>query len=263
MDDPSAIVASGYDAFYGSWGTSPTLLAIWRENVTGDFPQQFAHISFVRLADLQSLRDGLNLSPGTLLVDLACGAGGPGLWTAETSGAQLVGVDLSAAGIEQAAATAATLGMADRATFSRGSFERTGLSTGAADGAMSVDALQYAPDKARAFAEVARILRPGGTLAFVAFELAADRVSGLPVWHDPVPDYRPVLERAGFGVQTYRQLEGWRERVTAAFESVIANREALEAELGEGAAQVLILEASITLEIQPYCGHAFAVARRL
>jgi ubiquinone/menaquinone biosynthesis C-methylase UbiE len=38
--------------------------------------------------------------------------------------------------------------------------------------------LQYAPNKAQAFAEVARILRPGGRFAFVAFELDQSRVAG-------------------------------------------------------------------------------------
>ena len=40
---------------------------------------------------------------------------------------------------------------------------------------MTVDALQYAPNKVQAFAEVARILRPGGRFAFVAFELDPSR----------------------------------------------------------------------------------------
>ena len=45
MDDVTAVVASGYDAFYSSWGTSPTLRPIWREKVTRDFSDQFVHIS--------------------------------------------------------------------------------------------------------------------------------------------------------------------------------------------------------------------------
>ena len=42
---------------------------------------------------------------------------------------------------------------------------------------MTVDALQCAPDKTNALAEVARILRPTGRFAFVAFELDAERKS--------------------------------------------------------------------------------------
>lgn len=51
--DASDLVASGYEAFYKAWGKSPTLRQIWREHVTGsDYPEEFAHISFLPLAVL-------------------------------------------------------------------------------------------------------------------------------------------------------------------------------------------------------------------
>jgi len=258
------LVASGYDTFYASWGKSPRLRAIWREKVTGpDFPDQFAHISFLRLAELRALCDGLRLADKCVLVDLACGAGGPGLWAAHSYGTRLIGIDLSAVAVERATANAAGLGLAALASFRQGSFERTGLHEASADAAMSVDALQYAPNKARALAETARVLRPGGIFGFVAFELDANRVSGLPVWNDdPVSDYRPLLEQAGFQLLEYRQLPGWRDQLTAGFEAIIADGDALTAELGGSAAEALLLEASITVELQPYLGHVFALARR-
>ncbi|MBA3652596.1 MAG: hypothetical protein H0W70_00200 [Actinobacteria bacterium] len=106
------------------------------------------------------------------------------------------------------------------------------------------------------------MIRPGGRLAFVAFELDAGRIAGLSVWDDPVGDYRPLLERAGFEVLSYDQLPGWREQVTAGFGAVLAAQETLEAELGEAAARAVVLEASITIELQPYCGHVLVVASR-
>ena len=56
----------------------------------------------------------------------------------------------------------------------------TGLAeaAAAADGAISVDALQYAPDKRARLKEAARILRPGGRLVFTAFEVEPQRVEG-------------------------------------------------------------------------------------
>lgn len=259
MDD---LVASGYDAFYASWGRSPTLRSIWREKVTGpDFPDQFAHISFLRLAELRALCDGLRLADNCVLVDFACGAGGPGLWAAQSYGTRLIGIDVSAVAVERAADNAAGLGLAALASFRQGSFERTGLDQASADAAMSVDALQYAPNKARALAEMARVLRLGGILGFVAFELDADRVNGLPIWNDdPVSDYRPLLEQAGFELLEYRQLPGWRDQLTAAFDAIIAERDVLTAELGGSAAEALVLEASITVETRPYIGHVLALA---
>lgn len=261
MPDADDLVASGYDAFYSAWGHSPTLRQIWRQHVTGpDYPEEFAHISFLPLARLRSLTDALELKPDELLVDLACGAGGPGLWAARHSGAHLVGRDLSTVAIERASERVAALGMKGRASFAPGSFEATGLPSASADAVMTVDALQYAPDKTKALAEVARILRPGRRLAFVAFELDAKRIAGFPVWDDPVADYRPVLEQAGFEIQSYEQLPNWQEQVEAGFGAVVEQREVLEAELGQAAAAAIVLEASITLELQPYCGHVLAVA---
>src|SRR5215472_4460759 len=263
VDVSSDVVASGYNAFYAAWGRSPALRSIWSEHVTGpDFPEQFAHISFLRLAELESLREGLNLAADQILVDLACGAGGPGLWVARHSGARLLGIDLSPVAVQRAAERAPELGLTAQVTFQQGTFVHTGLDTASVDAVMSVDAFQYAADKASAFAEIARVVRPGGRLAFVAFELDPDRVAGLPVWRDPVDDYRPHLKRAGFNVLQYRQLAGWRDQVTAGFAAIIAAGRTLETELGQAAAQAIALEASITAELQPYRGHALAVACR-
>lgn len=261
--DPSDLVASGYEAFYTAWGKSPTLRQIWREHITGpDYPEEFAHVSFLPLAQLRSLTDGLSVTTGELLVDIACGAGGPGLWAAKETGARLVGIDLSPMAARRASERVAPLGMGGRATFSQGTFADTGLESASADAVMSVDALQYVPDKTKALTEVARILRPGGRFAFVAFELDPERVAGLPFWEDAVPDYRPRLEQVGFDIVRYDQIPNWAEQVAAGFGAVLQQREMLEAELGEAAAAATLMEAAITIEIKPYGGHVLVVATR-
>lgn len=264
MSGERDVVAMGYDSFYAVWGRSPTLRRIWREHVTGpDYPEEFAHISFLSLPQLRALAEGLDLAAGQVLADLACGAGGPGLWVAKQAGARLVGRDLSPIAVERALERAAALGMQGRAEFGQGTFEQTGIADQSADAAMTVDALQYAPDKTKALAGVARLLRRGGRFALAAFELDADRVAGLPVWGDPVGDYRPLLERAGFRIVSYEQIPDWQEQVAAGYKAVVAAREALEAELGPPAAAAVELEATITLELRPYCGHVLALAVRI
>ena len=261
--EPTDRVASGYDTFYTSWGRSPALRRIWRETVTGpDYPEDYAHISFLPLDQLRALAAGLALRIGDALVDVACGAGGPGLWVAAETGARLTGVDLSPVAVQRATERADALGLSDRATFRTGTFEATGVESGAADAVMTVDALQYAPDKAAALAEAARILRPGGRLSMVTFELDAARVAGMGVWDDPVGDHRPLLDDAGFEVVSYDELPGWRDAVTAAFRAVLAEQDVLAAELGDAAAAAIALEAAVTLELEPYAGHVLAVAER-
>jgi ubiquinone/menaquinone biosynthesis C-methylase UbiE len=68
----------------------------------GDFPEQFAHIGFLTAGEARRLRELLQIRPGEALADLACGAGGPGLWMARESGAFLTGIDPSAAGLAAA-----------------------------------------------------------------------------------------------------------------------------------------------------------------
>lgn len=263
-DAPDERVASGYDAFYAAWGRSETLNALWRDLVTGtDFPEDFAHISFLRVADLRSLVDGLGLLPGAHVVDLACGAGGPGLFAASATGARLTGVDLSSIAVEVAERRARSLGLADRAAFLQGSFDATGLDDATADAVMTIDALQYAPDKRAAIREMARILRSGGRLGIVTFELDAAHVEGMGVWEDPIGDYRPLLTDAGFEITEHRQIDGWRDAVTGAFGRVVELQDVLISELGEAAGAALVLEAAMTLQLEPYSGHALVLARRV
>ncbi len=263
VSEASDVVASGYEAFYAMWGQSPTLRQIWREYVTGaDYPEEFDHISFLALAQLRSLVESLELSAEKLLVDVACGAGGPGLWAAKESGARLVGIDLSPMAAQRASERAGLLGMSGRATFTQGTFAATGLEAGSADAVMSVDALQYVPDKTAALVEVARILRPGGRFAFVAFELDPDRVAGLPFWQDAISDYRPLLAQIGFDINEYSQTPHWADQVEAGFGAILAQQVALVAELGEAAAAAAVLEAAVTIELKPYCGHVLAAATR-
>jgi SAM-dependent methyltransferase len=263
MTDPS-IIAQGYDAVYEAMPRSPTLLRIWKQHAAGDdYPDAFSHISFVTLGDLRRLADTLALSERSTFADVACGMGGPGLWIALETDARLVGVDFSRVAVSRARERAETLGLTARASFHPGSFADTGLETGSTDAAMTVDALQYAPDKAAALQEFARIILPGGRLAFFAFELDPGKVNGLPVISDdPVNDYRLLLEQAGFQVLTYEPTPHWHERLFAAYGAVIDAQQALRSEMGELATASMLSEMTITLERDIYSGRVFAVAER-
>ena len=262
--ESEAIVAAGYDAVYRAVPRSPTLWRIWLDHAVGaDFPGEYSHISFVTLAELRDLGAELRLHEGETLVDLACGMGGPSLWIATQLAVRVVGVDASAVAVELATARAAQLGLADRGAFRTGTFGATGLPTGSADAALSLDALQYAPNKADTFRETARVLKPNGRLAFTAFEVVPDRVAGLAVLgDDPVDDYRPILEHAGFAVETYVETVGWCERVSAAYEAIIESAAALTAEMGADAYGSLALEVALTLERRPYRRRVCVIASR-
>jgi ubiquinone/menaquinone biosynthesis C-methylase UbiE len=216
----------------------------------------------VSLADLGALVDGLHIDDRRRFADIACGAGGPGLLVAQETGAQLTGVDLSPVAIDVATQRAASLGLADRAAFQQGAFAATGLDDGAFDALMTIDALQYAPDKRAAISEMARVVKPGGRVGIIAFELEPARVEGMGVWDDPIADYQPLLSGAGFEVTEYAQIAGWEQAVRRGFGRVVELQDELTAEMGEPAAAALVLEAAITLELEPYRGHAFVIATK-
>lgn len=257
-------VLDGYDAVYDALPRGETFNRLWRKNAyDGDFPEEFAHIGFLTVAEAQRMRELLRINPDDVLADLACGAGGPGLWMAAQSGASLIGVDPSAAGLTAARARAAAVGLGERARFEQGTFEQTNLSDGAADAAMSIEAFQYAPDKRAALTEFFRVLRPGGRLAFIAFEVDPAKVAGLPVLGvDPIPNYQPLLEAAGFDVEAYEETPGWRRRVNAAFGAIVDASDTLAEEMGERAAAGAVAEAMLTVQVQPYPRRVMAVARR-
>ncbi len=263
-NEPTTVVAAGYDAVYAAMDKSVTLRRLWHEHAEGpDFPQEFGHISFTTLGDLRRTASELRLKRGDTLAGLGCGMGGPALWLARETGANLVGVDLSAVAVKKASARAERLGLGAQAEFRVGSFAATGLGDASVDGATSEDALQYAPDKGAAMREIARILRPGGRFVFTAFELDAVRVAALPVLSaDPVEDYRPSLADAGFEVDAYEEIAGWPEPVIATYSSVIAAKDELAREMGEAAVSALLMEMSMTVEGRPYRRRVLAAATR-
>jgi len=255
------IVAEGYDAVYASW-EAPRFHALWaRTAVDGDAAEGYEHLNFAAVEQMRRLAGELRPSAAGRLLDVACGAGGPGLWVAGENGSRLVGVDLSAVGTRLAARRAANLGV--EASFVVGSATRLGLAPCSVSCAMSLDSLQYVPDKRALAAEVHRVLAPGGRFAFTVFEVDPARVVGLPVLGvDPVADYATVLEAAGFVIETYEQTPEWRTHLEGAYSAVIAAQVELRDEMSEAAVSSMVSEMSLTLEVAPYCGRPFVVAAK-
>jgi ubiquinone/menaquinone biosynthesis C-methylase UbiE len=262
--EDEALVQGGYDAVYGSLLRSPTLREIWRRHALDPgYPEGFENISFVTSGELARLASALDTARGQEIADLGCGQGGPGLWVAREIGARLQGIDLSPVAVSHATQRAESLGLADIATFSTGTFDRTGLNDGSAHATVSFDALQYAPDKEAVAQEVHRILVPGGRFAFTAFELDPDRMSDLPViGTDPTQDYRSILSRAGFTIETYEETSAWQTRLTNAYQAIVENHDTLIREMTDEAAAPLTMEVTLTLEHHPYRRRVLAIATR-
>ena len=110
----------------------------------------------LRLAELAGV------ARGARILDVACGSGATALLLARELDCVVVGVDLGARAIERARRAAQA---GERVSFLLGDAEALPLPDGGFDVALSECSLCTFPDKRRAIAEMARVVRPGGTLA--------------------------------------------------------------------------------------------------
>jgi ubiquinone/menaquinone biosynthesis C-methylase UbiE len=163
---------------------------------------------------LRHVVQALDLSPGQVLADLACGRGGPGLWLARDAGVSLVGVDFSPVAVGQATHRAALSGLAGRARFVIGALARTGLADAGADAAVCLGAFRFGVPAAGA-GEARRILRPGRRLVLTSWQPKIPGDARLP--GSVRTGWPQLLRGAGFaGIQMHAR-PGWHDAFTRVY----------------------------------------------
>jgi len=137
--------------------------------------------SFAGVGNPFSLR---RLAAGEHVVDVGSGAGFDSFVAANQVGptGRVVGIDMTAEMLTKSRATAAQLGVG-HVEFREGLAESIPVETGWADVVISNGVINLCADKQAVFAEIHRVLRPGGVLQF------ADIANGRPV---PIEAMRDV-----------------------------------------------------------------------
>jgi len=102
----------------------------------------------------------ISCPPGARILDLGCGTGKLGALLAQSS--SVVGLDLS-----QPMLVSATARLGDRMEFVRGSMFALPFADGMFQGAISGFVLRNLSDLSGAFSELARVMKPGGSVALV------------------------------------------------------------------------------------------------
>ena len=195
---------------------------------------------------------------GDVVVDLGSGAGIDVIIAARKVGAggHVIGVDMTGAMIERARANLAEAGLAN-AEIREGLIEALPVDDGSVDWVISNCVINLSPDKPAVFAEIARVLKPGGQM------LVSDIVvEDLPVWvrEDKAlysacvagavseADYIAGLEAAGLGAVEVRDRLVYDDaQVEAMYREELAQAGADDALVGRAAKQATGKVASISV----------------
>lgn len=142
------------------------------------------------------------------VLDIACGFGGT-LRILAGLGCRAAGIDISRNCVDQARAGNEKAGLGDRIEVAVGDFHSIDSAPGSWDAVVCQEAIIHSPNRPQVFAEVHRILRPGGVFALSDIVTGRDaeisRVEAafarLGASADAtVDDYRQMAEEAGFDI---------------------------------------------------------------
>ena len=143
------------------------------------------------------------------VLDLGCGLGGPGRFLVDQFGCSVVGVDLLPLRVEIARALTERTGLSDRISYRVADATDLESDAGSFAQVWMLDVSMHIRDKHALFAEIARVLEPGGLLVM------HEQTGPLPAAMRPVVRQAPYIapslpqliryvERAGLRLMTWR-----------------------------------------------------------
>ena len=127
------------------------------------------------------------VEPGSVVLDLGCGAGTDLLIAAQMTGpdGRAIGVDMTASMLAQARASARAMGLAN-VELHESLIERLPLEEASVDVVISNGVIDLVPDKDAVFDEIDRVLRPGGRLqvadVVIHHEVSEDARARIDLW---------------------------------------------------------------------------------
>lgn len=204
------------------------------EQLYGD---DFLSLSGFRSSD--EMIGAARITATSQVLDVGCGVGGPALRLAEQTGCHVTGIDLMEWHAEEAASRAAKRGLSERTDFRSGDATELPFSEASFDVVWSQDAWCHVPDKEKVVSEAARVLKPGGYVAFTDWVsldvmepkyMAAVQAAIAATGYATPDQYHGWLEEAGCSVLESEDIS---DRFAARYRTMIDNLSKLETKISE------------------------------
>jgi SAM-dependent methyltransferase len=167
-----------YDANYSNFQTQ-----LYEQIRREAFGEDIGQNSWLTAAEQDRFIEWLRLSQQSVLLEVACGSGGPTLRIAKKTGCSVVGIDIHEQAISAADSLAVQYGLKDRSEFlAVNAATRLPFPDNAFHAISCIDAINHLPDRNAVIAEWSRILKPAGRLLFtdpitVTGPLTAEEIS--------------------------------------------------------------------------------------
>jgi SAM-dependent methyltransferase len=137
--------------------------AVRRETYGHDIGQT----SWLTVGEYDRLLPLLGLTADSHVIEIASGSGGPALYMARSTGAQVTGLDVNDHGIQTSNELAARAGLGNRVRFQLGDANsRAPFDENTFDALVCMDSMNHFPDRLAVLREWNRVLRPGGRAMF-------------------------------------------------------------------------------------------------
>jgi len=210
---PPTARAGHYDTAYGKFASK-----LYAEIRAEAFGEDIGQQSWLSAEEQDRLIAWLDLRPEHLLLDVACGSGGPTLRIAERTGCRIHGIDLEATAIRVAQAWVRKRGLTDRVTFAVADASRPlDFAPQSFDAIICIDAISHFPDRHTVLREWSRLLKPGGNAVYTDPVVITGPLSS-----------REIAIRSSSGFKLFMPLGGNESAIAAAGLSLIRAEDGTE-----------------------------------